>query len=90
MKEKLNNTYKKIIMDRWKDEVVYAQRVLFDLAHELQQLGWFDKDVWMLIFKTTVEKTRINNTHDFNLILNIMHDVNNGSDNRCKHLKGKV
>lgn len=55
--------------------MVYNQRVLFDLASELHQIGWYDKEVWTLIFKTSVDKTRINNTHDFGLILNIMHEV---------------
>ena len=59
--------------------------MLFDLASELHQLGYYDKEVWMLIFKTTSEKTRINNTHDFDLILNIMHEVNS-----LPELKGKA
>lgn len=33
-----------------------------------------------MIFKTSVEKTRINNTHDFGLILNIMHEVNDTAE----------
>jgi len=85
MIERLNNQYKKVIIDKWKDEVVYQQRMLFDLASELHQLGYYDKEVWMLIFKTTSEKSRINNTHDFDLILNIMHEVN-----ALPELKGKA
>lgn len=43
MTGKMNDTFKKIIVDRWKDEVVYNQRVLFDLAQELHELGWYDE-----------------------------------------------
>lgn len=86
MLERLDSFYKKVILDRWKDEVVYNQRVLFDLATELNLIGWYDKEVWMLIFKTTAEKKRINNTHDFDLILNLMHHVNTN----VPALKGKA
>ena len=86
--EKLNTQFKKVIVDRWKDEVVYNQRVLFDLATELHHIEWFDKDVWTLICKTTSEKSRINNTHDFDLILRLMTDINTGCNGKCKHLKG--
>lgn len=90
MEDKLNNTFKKIIVDRWKDEVVYNQRVLFDLAKELNELGWYDEEVWMLIFKTAVDKKRINNIYDFGLIYNIMCEVNEGCNGHAKKLKGKV
>lgn len=63
--------------------MIFNQRVLFDLASELHQLGWFDKEVWTLIAKTTHEKKKINNTHDFNLILNLLNDVNSGGDGKC-------
>jgi len=86
MLDRLNNFYKKIIVSKWKDEVVYQQRVLFDLAAELDKIGWYDKEVWMLIFKTTAEKKRINNTYDFDLILNLMHHVNTN----VPALKGKA
>ena len=64
---------------------MYNQRVLFDLAKELHELGWHDKDVWMLIFKTAVDKKKINNVYDFDLIFNIMHEIN-----EVDQLKGKV
>jgi hypothetical protein len=90
MTGKMNDTFKKIIVDRWKDEVVYNQRVLFDLAQELHELGWYDEQVWMLIFKTTVEKKRINNIYDFGIMFNIMSEINSGHNGLCTHLKGKA
>ena len=42
MTTKLNETFKTIIIDKWKAEVVYNQRVLFDLAKELHDLSWYD------------------------------------------------
>ena len=44
----------------------------------------------MLIFKTTVDKTRINNVHDFGLIYNIMFEINAGSNGHSENLRGKV
>jgi hypothetical protein len=41
-----------------------------------------------LICKTTSEKSKINNTHDFGLILNLMTDINAGGEGKCPKLKG--
>ena len=90
MINRLDGTFKKIMVDRWGDEVVYNQRVLFDLAQELHDLGWYDEEIWMLIFKTAVDKKKINNIYDFGIIYNIMCEVNDGHNGLCPHLKGKV
>jgi hypothetical protein len=86
----LNNHYKKVILKKWKREVVYHQRLLFDLATELHALKYYDEEIWMKIFDTTMNKSKISNTHDFNLILNIMHEINDDKLGNAPHLKGKV
>merc|ERR1712151_325155 len=74
---KLDTHYKSVIMKKWRDEVDFNQRTLFDLAKELDYIGWYDEEVWTKIFETACHKNKINNTHDFHLILSIMKKMNN-------------
>lgn len=54
-----------VILPFWDKEVRYNQRTLFDLARELDNIMWYDEDVWTKIFDTAVEKKKINNSYDF-------------------------
>ena len=79
MKELLDKYFKKhVILGMWEKEVRYNQRVLFDLARELDEIQWYDEEVWTKIFDTAVEKKKINNLYDFKLIHNLCHKINNG------------
>jgi hypothetical protein len=75
--EKLDTHYKGVMLKKWKEEVEFNQRTLFDLAKELDNIGWYDEEVWTMIFDTALHKKRINNTYDFDLILSIMKKMNN-------------
>ena len=55
---------------------MYNQRTLFDLAKELDNIGWYDEEVWNLIVDTTIHKKRLGNTHDFHTILTILTRMN--------------
>ena len=74
--DKLDTHYKGVMLKKWGDEVVFNQRTLFDLAKELDNIGWYDEEVWTQIFDTALHKKRINNTYDFDLILSIMKKMN--------------
>ena len=92
IKELLNSHFKKnVILPYWDKEVRFNQRVLFDLAKELDHIQWYDEEVWTKIFDTAVEKKKINNLHDFQLIHNLMHKLNSGgaSDTPFKNMAGK-
>jgi len=49
------------MIKKWADEIEYQQRHLMRLMIELENLDWYDKDVWQLVFDTISHKKRINN-----------------------------
>lgn len=61
------------------------------MATELDLLQWYDEEIWTKIFDTTVEKKKINNSHDFKMIHNMMYKLNHGGGEKSpyKHLAGK-
>ena len=91
MKELLNTHFKKhVILPFWDKEVRFHQRVLFDLAKELDFIGWYDEEVWAKIFDTAIEKKKINNLHDFRLVHGLMHKLNTANrESHASHLNGK-
>lgn len=78
-----------VILPFWDAEVRFNQRTLFDLAKELDNIMWYDEEVWTKIFDTAVEKKKINNSYDFKLVHNMMVKLNTRSDEHCGHLNGK-
>ena len=50
MRDLLNSHFKKVIIKFWESEVRYNQRTLFDLAKELDNIEWYDEEVWTKIF----------------------------------------
>ena len=74
--DKLDSHYKKVILDKWKDEVVYNQRTLYDLAKELDNLGWYDEEVWTLLIDTAIHKNTVQNTHFLHSLLTTMNRMN--------------
>lgn len=59
----LDSHYKQVLVDKWKSEVVFNQRVLFGLIQELHHLGWYDEEVWDLAIDSALNKKKINNSH---------------------------
>lgn len=80
----LENQFKQVLLNKWKAEVMMNQRVLFGLANEFVKIAYFDEELWTKIAETTVQKKKINNTHDFKLIHNCLTFVNEQTE-----LKGK-
>ena len=90
MRDLLNSHFKGVITKFWEKEVRFNQRTLFDLAEELDNIEWYDEEVWTLIFSTAVTKKRINNLHYFTKIHKLMHKLNTGgADDLYGHLNGK-
>lgn len=50
-----------MLMDNWKAELDYNQRVLYDLFTEFEHLEYWDKDLWLKCFDTVLHKKRLNN-----------------------------
>ena len=46
MRSMLKNTFKKIILDLWADEVEYHQRRLYELMVEMEHLNFYDEQLW--------------------------------------------
>jgi hypothetical protein len=87
----LNSQFKKVLIEKWNDEVVYNQRVLFGLAEEFHFLGYYDEELWTKIVDTSINKTKINNTHYWRTIYETMCEMND--DEKCpmyKKLTSKV
>lgn len=80
----LENQFKQVLLNKWRTEVMMNQRVLFGLAKEFVEIAYFDEELWTKIAETTVQKKKINNTHDFKLIHNALAFANEHSP-----LKGK-
>ena len=72
----LDTQYKKVLLDKWKAEVIYNQRVLFGLAKEFHHLEYYDKELWLLIADTAVHKKKINNTHYWGIVFETLTDLN--------------
>ena len=91
MRELLDKYFKnKVILAYWDKEVKHNQRNQFDLAKELDLIGWYDEEVWTKIFDLAVNKKKINNIYDFKLIHNLMVKLNTaGADSKAAHLNGK-
>lgn len=91
MRELLDKSFKKkVILTYWDAEVKHNQRTHFDLARELDFIGWYDEEVWTKIFDLTCNKAKINNIYDFMLIHKLMLKLNKAEgDSRAAHLNGK-
>ncbi len=91
MRELLTTHFKtNVILKYWDTEVRFNQRVLFDLAKELDFIQWYDEEVWTKIFDTAVEKKKVNNLHDFRLVHHLMHKLNTADrESPAHHLNGK-
>ena len=88
--ELLDKYFKKnVILPYWDTEVRYNQRTLFDLARELDFIGWYDEEVWTKIFDTAVEKKKIHNIYDFRLVHQLMVKLNTNKDPKFESLNGK-
>ncbi len=62
MRNMLTETFKdKVILAKWNDECEYNQRRIYELLIELENLDYFDKDIWAQCFETFVRKKKINN-----------------------------
>ena len=80
-----------VLLAYWEKEIRHNQRVLFDLAYELDQFQWYDEEIWTKIIDTSVWKKKINNSHDFKLIHNLIYKLNRGGGPQSPfgHLEGK-
>lgn len=50
----LDTKFKPILLQKWKNEVMMNQRVLFGLADEFIKLQYYDEELWHKIAETTV------------------------------------
>ena len=75
----MTNNFKKMMINNWKDEVEFNQRTLYDLMIELENLDYYDKQIWELIFETISHKKRINNITYFSYFHKMMDQFNNDS-----------
>lgn len=76
MRNMITQHFKKMIVEKWLDEVEYHQRCLFDLLRELEHLEYYDKDIWTLALTTIGRKKRINNITFFDYFNKIIHKLN--------------
>jgi len=77
MRDWLNRLFKKdVLLGKWKDEVEYHQRRLVKLMKEMDDLEWYDQDVWQKCFDTLGHKKRINNIHFLAYFNEIMQKFN--------------
>jgi hypothetical protein len=72
----LDSQFKKVLLDKWKSEVVYNQRVLFGLAEEFLNIQYYDKELWLKIAETAIGKKKINNSHYWQTIHSCLTKLN--------------
>lgn len=65
MRDKLLTQYKPVILQKWDDEVVYHQRMLYKMVKEFDNLEFYDVELWLKIAETVLHKKKINNLHFF-------------------------
>jgi len=80
MIEKLNNEFKKVMLDKWKAEVVYNQSTLFGLVGEFDKIGFYDTELWNMIIDTAINKKKINNTHNFQILHRTLTKMNKNEE----------
>ena len=81
MHDKLNKVYKKILLEKWKAEAVYHQRMGHELMLELDFLGYYDEEIWMNIHNDILGKKRINNIYFFKAYYETFTRLNNDPTN---------
>jgi len=64
----LNTQYKKVLIRTWRSEVMMNQRIIFGLADEFMKIQYYDEELWLKLAETSLQKKKINNTHDFKII----------------------
>jgi len=64
----LETSFKPVLLKKWRREVMMNQRTLFGLADEFIHIQYYDQELWSKIAETTLQKKKINNTHDFKII----------------------
>ena len=92
IREKMDSQFKKLLMDKWNDQVHNNQAVLFGLARELHALQYYDHELWKLMIDSAINKGKINNTYYFVEMHRIMLDLNSNKDakNLYKNLDKKI
>lgn len=76
LKDMITNTFKPVMLKKWKDEVDHNQRTLFNLMKELENLDYWDKDIWSQIISTIGHKKRINNITFFQYFNDTLRKLN--------------
>jgi hypothetical protein len=61
LRSMLHNHFKEPIVAKWRAEVEYNQRVLYNLMVEFEHINYEDEEIHKLMFTTICRKKRINN-----------------------------
>ena len=62
MRDMITKLFKKdVILAKWADECEYHQRRIMDLMIELDDLDYYDEEIWQKCWDTIGNKKRINN-----------------------------
>ena len=77
MRDIITTLFKKdVILKKWHDECEYHQRRMMDLCIELDELEYYDEDIWSKVWETLSHKKRINNIHFLQYFNGLMQRFN--------------
>lgn len=47
--KKIDEVYKPVLLQKWKAEATYHQRLMYKLVKEFDFIGYYDEELWMKI-----------------------------------------
>lgn len=80
-RQKLTEVHKPVLIQKWRDEATYHQRMLYTLAKRFHELNYYDEELWTLLVKDVETKLRINNMTFFSTFYETFKEINEDPKN---------
>lgn len=81
MHKKMDEVYKKYILEKWTRDATYNQRFAYELMQEMDFLEYYDVDIWMKLHDDILHKKKINNLHYYKAYYENFTKCNNDPKN---------
>lgn len=77
----LTEVLKPVLLEKWKAEATYHQRLLYKICRDFYDLKYFDEDIWTQLIFDIGHKSKINNLHFFDCFWNNLQTMNKDPKN---------
>lgn len=80
-RQKLTEVHKPVLIQNWKKEATYHQRMLYTFCKRFHELQYYDEELWHLIVNDVEKKLKINNSTFFAAFYEAFTEINKDPKN---------